>query len=299
MSLLSPQVDAFIAVIEEASFDKAAKKLNVTPSAISQRLRTLEDRIGQLLVVRQTPCRPTRAGEQLLSRVKSMALLEAEVMADLLPEQHSQLHAKPFPIAVNEDSLSTWLLNALTDLHQEYGHKFDIRVDDQEYTLEHLKNGDVLGAITSEKTPLQGCAVHFLGNMRYCAIASPQFAARYFAQGLTTEAFLNAPVMIYNRKDPLQMRFMQKVTGSNITPHHIHYLPDSVSLVEAAKRHMGWCVSADGLFEEAIAANSLVNLAPEVWLNEPHYWQHAAVNSKGLTQITNGFFQASKGILVR
>lgn len=61
MILLSPQVVAFIAVIEETSFERAAKRLSVTPSAISQRIKQLEERVGQLLVVRQSPCKPTPA----------------------------------------------------------------------------------------------------------------------------------------------------------------------------------------------------------------------------------------------
>ncbi|MCE0494971.1 LysR family transcriptional regulator ArgP [Vibrio salinus] len=293
MSLLSPQVAAFIAVIEEESFEGAAKRLSVTPSAISQRIKTLEDRIGQLLVIRQSPCQPTPAGERLLSRVKPMSLLEAEVLADFIPEQDNLPRSHPLPIAVNEDSLSTWLITALAELNQHYGNRFDIRIDDQEYTLDHLKNGSVIGAITSEKTPLQGCTVHTLGKMRYCAIASPRFAEHYFKQGLTAAAFQQAPVLIYNRKDPLQMRFMKAITNKSITPANIQYLPSSGGLVDAAAQHMGWTMAAEGLLDNAVREGKVVNLAPDTWLEEPLYWQHAAVRSKILSQITQVFYSAS------
>ncbi len=299
MSLLSPQVSAFIAVVEESSFEGAAKRLSVTPSAISQRIKVLEDRVGQLLVIRQSPCKPTPAGEQLLSKVKPMALLEAEVMEEFLPERGHAPQANMLSIAVNEDSLSTWLLNALAQLYKEYDYLFDLYVDDQDYTLEQLKNGNVIGALTSEKKPLQGCTVHSLGNMRYCAVASPQFAEKYFSQGLTAEAFQQAPMLIYNRKDPLQARFVKNITGQTIRPSHLHYLPNSIQLVAAASQHMGWCMAAEGLFDDAATQGNIVNIAPEFWLEEPLYWQHAAVRSKVLSQVTNIFYSASSNMLYR
>ena len=50
-------------------------------------------------------------------------------------------------IAVNTDSLEIWVLEALAQLHHQHGYLFDVRVDDQEYTLDLLRQGAVLGAI--------------------------------------------------------------------------------------------------------------------------------------------------------
>ncbi|SHO54985.1 LysR family transcriptional regulator ArgP [Vibrio quintilis] len=299
MSLVSPQIVALITVIEERSFEAAARRLSVTPSAISQRIRTLEDRVGQLLVVRQAPCRPTPAGQQLLTKVRPMLLLEAEAMAEFHLTQDSSKLSNTFSVAVNEDSLSTWLISAFARLQHEHGYLFDIRVDDQDFTLDHLREGSVIGAITSEATPLQGCAVHRLGNIRYCAIASPEFAERYFSQGLTAKAFAEAPVIVYNRKDPLQSRFMHAVTSEWITPAAVHYLPDSLGLVEAASRHMGWTLAAEGLMTEALAKGQIINLVPDQWLDGPLYWQHAAIRSVALSQITDVFYAESAATLHR
>ncbi len=297
MNFISPQIAAFIAVIEERSFEGAARRLSVTSSAISQRVRTLEERLGQLLVVRQSPCRVTPAGQQLLSRVKPMLLLEAEAIADFLPEETDSAISKNLSIAVNEDSLSTWLLEALGQLHSEHGYIFDLSVDDQDYTLNHLRDGTAIGAITSESTPLQGCIVHLLGNIRYCAIASPQFAQQYFPHGLTADAFNQAPMVAYNRKDLLQSKFMSAVTHTEIFPGSVHYLPNAVGFVEAASRHMGWCVADEGVISPAIESGAIVNLAPDIWLEEPLYWQHASIRSQILTNITQAFFRVTKKAL--
>jgi LysR family transcriptional regulator (chromosome initiation inhibitor) len=138
MDLLHPQLRAFTAVLEEGSFEAAGRKLYITTSAVSQRIKALEDRLGQVLVLRQPPCRPTPAGELLLRRVRPMQVLEAEAVADFLPEKNGP--RRPIAIAVNSDSLDTWFLEALSQLSQKHGYLFDVRVDDQDHTLELIRN---------------------------------------------------------------------------------------------------------------------------------------------------------------
>lgn len=292
MNLVHPQIAAFIAVLEEASFEKAAYRLSVTPSAVSQRIKALEDRLGQVLIVRETPCRPTPAGERLLSRVRPMQILETEALADFLPGSSTSAFATSISIAVNDDSLSTWLISALAALHQEHGYLFDMQRDDQGHTLEFLKSGAAMGVITSEAQALQGCQVHFLGCMRYYAIASPKFVQVYFSEGLDTKAFAKAPVLAYNRKDTLQASFIQGVTLHDVSPP-VHYLPTTIGFIEATERHLGWCVVAQGLFEESRDAGRVVEIAPGNHVEVPMYWQHAAVRSDTFLAVTKAIKAAA------
>lgn len=292
MDLIHPQLAAFAAVLEEGSFDAAAQRLSVTPSAVSQRIKALEDRLGQVLVVRQAPCRPTPAGERLLRRVRPMQALQAEALADFLPEENSTGAARSIAIAVNDDSLHTWFVAALAQLHDKHGYLFDVRVDDQDHTLELLRNGSVLGAVTAEATPLQGCNVQLLGIMRYRAIASPAFAARYFAAGMDAAAFARAPMIVFNRKDALQWRFVRRITRAKLAPP-VHYLPSASGFVEAAARGLGWCLAPESLIAPALAAKTVVELDPARWLDVPLYWQHAAVRSSTLQQIGQALKEAA------
>jgi LysR family transcriptional regulator (chromosome initiation inhibitor) len=284
MDLLHPQLAAFAAVLEEGAFEAAARRLAITPSAVSQRIKALEDRLGQVLVVRQAPCRPTAAGERLLRRVRPMQALEAEAIADFVP---AALTAKPAPtiaIAVNDDSLVTWFIAALARLHQQYGYLFDIRVDDQDHTLAMLRDGSVLGAVTADATPVQGCSVRALGTMRYRAIASPALAARHFAAGIDADALGRAPMLVFNRKDALQWRFMRRITRVRLAPP-VHYLPSASGFLDAAARGLGWCLAPESMIGPALAAKAIVILDPARWLDVPLYWQHAAVRSTTLHQI--------------
>lgn len=200
MDLVHPQLSAFAAVLEEGSFEAAARRLSISPSALSQRIKALEDRLGQVLLVRQAPCRPTAAGEALLRRVRPMQALEAEALAELLPERGSDAARTPIPLAVNDDSLDTWFVPAVADLHQRHGYLFDLRMDDQDHTLQLLRDGSVLGAVTAEGRPVKGCNVHPLGAMRYQAIASPAFARRYFSDGMQAATLAHAPMLVFTAK---------------------------------------------------------------------------------------------------
>jgi len=283
--LLHPQLAAFAAVLEEGSFDAAAYRLSVTPSAISQRVKALEDRLGHVLVVRQSPCRPTPSGEQLLRRVRPMQLLEAEVFADFLLEGAGKSHGRTIPIAVNDDSLQTWVLAALAGLHQTHGYLFDVRVDDQDHTLAMLRDGTVLGAVTSESKPVQGCNVLPLGAMRYHAIASPDFAARHFPKGLHANSLAQAPMIVFNRKDDLQWRFVRRITRAALRPP-IHYLPTSTGFIEAAERGLGWCLAPEALISPALKSRNIVMLDKTRAIDLPLYWQYAAVRSATFQQIS-------------
>lgn len=282
MDLLHPQLAAFAAVLDEGSFEAAAQRLSVTSSAVSQRVKALEDRLGQVLVVRQIPCRPTPAGERLLRRVRPMQALEAEALADFVPV--GEFAPRSVAIAVNDDSLQTWFLGGLAQLHRRFGYMFDVRVDDQDHTLQMLRDGSVLGAVTGQAKAIQGCNVHPLGAMRYHAIASPEFSDRNFAGRLNAETLASAPLIVFNRKDDLQWRFMRRITRSRLSPP-MHYLPTSTGFVEAAALGLGWCLAPESLIAPAVEAGHVVNLDPKRWLDVPLYWQYAAVRSDTLEHV--------------
>ncbi len=296
MSLVHPQLAAFAAVIEEASFDGAAQRLCVTPSAISQRVKALEDRLGQVLIVRQPPCRPTEAGQTLLRKVLPMLTLEAEAFADFQLDQPADMAPRRLKIAVNDDSLETWLLPALAELSQDFGYLFDVVVDDQDHSLSLLRDGSVIGAVTSDAKAIQGCDIHPLGTMRYHAIASPEFKARYFAHGLNVEALGVAPMLVFNRKDELQNRFIRRVTTQILQPP-THYIPTSKGFVEAAALHLGWCMVPECMIQADLRLQRVVLLDPSITVDVPLYWQHASLRSTTLANLTRVFRQQAQRML--
>lgn len=293
MSLLHPQLAAFAAVIGEGSFEGAARRLVVTPSAISQRVKALEDRLGQVLVLRRAPCRATVAGEHLLRGLRQMQLLEAETLETLRPESATAPARTTLAIAVNADSLATWLIGALASLHERHGLLFDLRVEDQDHSLELLRDGSVLGAIAADARPVSGCTVRPLGMMRYLPVASPAFVARHFANGLDAAALGGAPLLVFNRKDALQWRFMRRITRARLNPP-THYLPSSTGFVEAAALGLGWCMAPESMLRPWLHEHAVQPLAPGHWLDVPLYWQHWAVRSASLDRLTAALLAAAR-----
>ncbi|NCT66699.1 MAG: LysR family transcriptional regulator ArgP [Rhodanobacteraceae bacterium] len=293
MSLLNPQLAAFAAVLGEGSFEGAARRLSVTPSAISQRIKALEDRLGQVLILRQTPCRATAAGARLLRSVQQMQLLEAETLAAFAVERASGQPSAPVAIAVNADSLATWFLGALAALHERHRLLFDVHVEDQDHSLDLLRDGSVVGAISAEARAVQGCTVRPLGVMRYLPIAAPAFAARHFADGLDAASLGRAPMLVFNRKDALQWRFMRRITRARLAPP-THYLPSPTGFVQAAALGLGWCMAPESMLGDALRTGAVQALAPGCWLDVPLYWQHWSVRSATLDRLTDALLAAAR-----
>lgn len=291
MSLLNPQLAAFAAVLGEGSFDAAAQRLSLTPSAISQRIKALEDRLGQVLILRRTPCEATPAGKRLLGSVQQLRLLEAETLKAFHAASDD---AGPTlaALAVNADSLATWFLSALADLHERHQLLFDVRVEDQDHSTDLLRDGSVLGAITAIAKPVQGCVVKKLGVMRYLPIASPAFVKQYFPRGVDAASLAKAPMLVFNRKDELQWRFTRSVTRARLAPP-MHYLPSSTAFVEGAALGLGWAMAPESMLEKPFAEGTLQSVAPKRWLDVPLYWQHWAIGSKTLDCISEALLGAS------
>ena len=206
-------LEALAAVLGEGSFERAARRLHLTPSAVSQRIRQLEERTGQVLVLRGAPCTGTEAGRRLSLHVEQVALLENELRrahpALLQPDDHSP--APTLRLAVNADSLSTWFMDAMAAFTAGGNELLDICIDDQEHTAQRIRQGDVLAAVTASAAPIAGCNLWPLGSVRYVAAASPAFVARYFAaEGTTAAAMAQAPMMTFDRKDRLQEQWLQQ-----------------------------------------------------------------------------------------
>lgn len=299
MSFDYAQLAALAAVVGEGSFDGAARALHVTPSAVSQRIRQLEERVGAVLVQRGTPCVVTAAGAPLLRHAERVALLEAELAATL-PQQASTrggAATATLRIAVNADSLATWFAPALALFAQAHPQlRIDLLVDDQDHTAQALRRGDVLAAVSASAAPVQGCRSLPLGRLHYRATASPAFLRRWFAQGVTAASLERAPCLLFNRKDELQIRWMRRLTRRTIAPA-CHGLPSSQGFVEACLAGLGWGMNPQALVQSHLAARRLVELVPGQGIDVPLHWQVSRLALPALADLTSAVRAVAKGAL--
>ncbi len=285
---------ALAAIHRRGSFDLAAAELHVTPSAISQRLKALEERIGTLLIQRGTPCTATATGLRLIRHHDELALLEHALAADLPGIAPGPAKLR---IAVNADSLATWVIPALAATE---GFLFDIVIDDQDVSQDWLRRGDVAAAVTSHPGPLQGCDTLPLGALRYRATAAPAFMARHMPNGPTPQALAHAPALVFSEKDRLQHLWADRVTGGETarTGFPSHRLGSSHGFVDAALAGLGWCMNPETLVARHIAAGRLIDLAPDTPLDVALHWQFARLTAPALAPLTRAMQSAARAVLI-
>jgi LysR family transcriptional regulator, chromosome initiation inhibitor len=277
------QLSALAAVIRQGSFDGAARVLHVTPSAVSQRIKQLEEHLGAIVVVRARRCAPTELGAAVYRHAQQVELLEKDLLGTLAPEPGEAAPQTTVAMAANADSLATWLVPALARVVAETGARVDVAVDDEDNTAEWLRSGRVLGAVTSEARAVQGCRVHALGAMRYRATASRSFIDRSLAGGVTLAALRRAPVLAFDRKDVLAGHFLRQRFGKRAAdPPLVHFLPSPHAIVEATLLGQGWSVNPERLVDGLIARKELVDLFPGRFLDVALFWQQWALRSRSL-----------------
>lgn len=274
-------LEAVAAVVRTGSFEKAARQLGVTPSAVSQRVKLLEERFGAVLIVRGQPCTATPLGTRLCRHAESVGLLEQSLEADLGRLLPGRTPAT-LRIAVNADSLATWFIEAMASVD---GVLFDLVLDDQDHSADWLRRGEVSAAVTGRADPVQGCSSRSLGNMRYLATASPALMARWFPNGVDAASLAHAPCLCFNAKDALQTRWLTRVTGQPLSPP-THWLPSSNGFVDAALAGLGWGMNPEMLAAPHLASGKLVELCPGTPLDVPLYWQWSRAVESALATLT-------------
>jgi len=292
--LNTPLLHALAAVVREGSFERAARALHVTPSAVSQRIRQAEERMGTVLVVRGQPCTATEAGARLCRHAQTVALLESELRRDLpglAPEPASRGRGT-LRVAINADSLGTWFVDALAAFAHEDDTLVDVLIDDQDHTGTWLKRGHVLAAVTSTATPVQGCKSRKLGALRYCATASPAFVARWFPQGVNADALAQAPSLVFDHKDRLQEDWVHRVLRREVDLP-AYRLPSPQAFVAAALGGVGWGMNPEPLVRSHLAAGRLVELLPGRPLDVPLHWQVAQMPMAQLQSLTRHVLRVS------
>ena len=293
MKLEIQLLETLAAIIEEGSFDKAAQRLAVTQSAVSQRLRQLETRLGKVLVRRTTPARPTADGRQLMKYYRQIAHLQAELL-----QQFALQRDKPEVVAigVNADSLATWLLEALSELLEPHDWRLEVQVDDQDRTHELLHNGEVIGCISSSKTPVSGCNCFHLGTMTYRALVSPEFYQRYFAKGVTPDTIRLAPCVQYNRKDDLQKRYLETYFEQK-TFSPVHRIPSTESFLDFIVRGFAWGMVPDIQSLEWQRKGIVQELKPGCTLEVDLYWHIWDLRSQFSQQLTDAIIRHAQKVL--
>ncbi|GAA1908730.1 LysR family transcriptional regulator ArgP [Streptomyces sodiiphilus] len=290
-------VRTLLTVVDEGTFDAAAAALYVTPSAVSQRVKALEQRTGRVLLVRTKPVRPTESGQVIVRLARRLAALEDGARRELGIAAGSG--PARLPIAVNADSLATWLLPALTRVPQDGQVCVELHREDEAHTAALLREGRVMAAVTSLAEPVAGCAVRPLGLARYLAVASPGFAARHLSDGPVADRLPDAPVIIFDRRDETQDRFVRALAPerAGAGPHR-NYVPSTEGFCAMVVAGHGWGLVPASQAEPLLRSGALTQLAPERPWDVPLYWQQWKLEVPALSLVADAITATAAELLL-
>ena len=273
------------AVIREGGFDAAAKSLDVTQSAVSQRIKQLEDKVGAILIIRGRPCVPTELGLQLCRHVEQVTLLQHELndqISSLIDGQTDK--AATIRIAVNNDSIASWFPNVMKRAAQDLNVQLEIIPDDQEHTEKSLKSGNSLAVVTTLEKPVQGCRRISLGAMEYIAVASAEFYSEHFSQGVSLETIKGTRCLAFDRKDTIQDQWMTLCFGA---PAKVftHMVPSYEGYVACCLNGTGWGIVPGNAGEPHLKTGKLIELVPDKRINISLHWQSSTQSSEILRRL--------------
>ncbi|MER6330939.1 LysR family transcriptional regulator ArgP [Streptomyces sp. NPDC001034] len=291
MDLPLDQVRTLLAVVDEGTFDAAAAALHVTPSAVSQRVKALEQRTGRVLLQRTKPVRPTESGAVVVRYARQLARLERDAWGELGLDGAGE--PTRVSVAVNADSLATWFLPALS---RAPGLCFELHREDEGHTAVLLREGLVMAAVTSSPDPVPGCTARPLGRMRYLPVAEPEFARTRIAGHPLVESLSAAPVVVFDRKDDFQDGYVRRLGGVSAGPLR-HYVPTSEGFLDAVAAGLGWGMVPEVQARPLLDDGRLSLLAPGAWMDVTLYWQQWKLHSPALAALAEAVTATAAGAL--
>ncbi|MDB5983187.1 MAG: LysR family transcriptional regulator [Pseudomonas sp.] len=276
-------LSALAAVIEQAGFERGAQVLGLSQSAVSQRIKLLEARIGQPVLVRATPPSPTDIGRRLLNHVQQVRLLERELQSQV-PALDEEGMPERLRIALNADSLATWWADAVGDFCAQQHLLLDLVVEDQDVGLKRMRAGEVAACVCGTERPVAGARSVLLGAMRYRALASPGFIARHFPHGVTVAQLARSPALVFGPDDFLQHRYLASLGVEGGFEHHL--CPSSEGFLRLTEAGLGWGLVPEVQVREQMQRGALLELLPDRPIDVPLYWHHWRNGGRLLTQLT-------------
>ncbi|MGH0053899.1 MAG: LysR family transcriptional regulator ArgP [Sphaerochaetaceae bacterium] len=288
-------LETLAAVIEEKGFEKAGEVLHISQSAVTQRIRQLEEFSGQVLVLRTQPPTVTDAGNTILEHFRKVLILEQEVLQHARSANTDQ---KPvLTLAVNADSLATWFSSVASLYFAQSRGYLDIRCTDQDVTHTLMTSGQVMGCISSIKNPFRGCKTDYLGKMEYRFIATRQFAQIHFSQGIDDTTFAHAPKLNYNKDDQLLSRWASQFFKNAHSFQNSHFIPSSEQFPLLIQQGAVCGMLPEHQYLQYKDHYDLVDLSMGRSIATPLYWHRWNIPSEELSILTNIITKEAAGIL--
>lgn len=272
-------VESFLSVAQHRSFRRAAAELGVTPSAISQAVRTLEGRVGAALFTRTTrSVGLTEAGERFLTRARPA--FEELVAASDAARALGQLPAGRLRLSVPRAVVLPLLQPLIASFCREYPD-VEVEIGVSEQLIELAAGGFDAGIRMGQFLAADIVAVRLTPPFRFIVVGSPEYLARRGRPGRPADLRDHACLRLRRSGGALALWRLRDgdrevevaVTGPLIAN-------DFPTLHGAALEGMGLVQLPEPLAAADVAAGALVEVlarfaptTPGVFLYHPGRWQ--------------------------
>jgi len=288
-------IEALAMVAREGGFDKAASVLHITQSAVSQRIKLLEENMGQVLITRTTPPETTAAGQKLLKHCLQVKRLEDDLKREI--DGSADKGFTSIAAGINADSLAIWFVEAIHPFLHKERVLLDIRVNDQEQTHRLLKDGEVMACISTQEQPMQGCRAEYLGRMNYRMMATPEFASKWFPDGITLEDVRRAPAIIFDRQDELHHKLLHQSLEEVPVSIPTHYVPSVEKFSDFITLGLAYGMLPDQQNLPLLRAGKVIDLSPNCHVSVKLYWHCWNLKSDLLEKLTQYLIRNAKTLL--
>jgi DNA-binding transcriptional LysR family regulator len=238
MSLSSLQLDAFVVVARERHFSNAAKVLSITQSALSLRIKNLEDELNTTLFIRnRSGVQLTETAHSLLRYCQLKDSLETELLSDLLPSHRNEF-AGIIRIGGFSSVMRSLILPAISPLLRENPKvKLHLATRELEELPSLLRRGEVDYVVLDRQLEDESLEKVPLGEEEY-VLASPK------KRKVPADSFLD-----HDENDQTTSRFFQIQSTQRSGPMHRLFLDDIYGIMDGVKQGLGRAVLPKHLVE--------------------------------------------------
>ncbi len=277
-------------VVESQGFEKAGEVLGLTQSAVSQKIKRLEQAYSSVLLIREKPLRLTDLGKKLNIHFVKVQLMEQA----LVKETHGENSVQFLPIGINDDSLATWFIDVISHFAQHKNRRLQCKIADQSQTRDLLKKGEVIAALSDVGSTVAGGQSIYLGAMDYILVASPDFICRYLGENFTSADILKVPSLIFDENDQLWSSYQKQVLLLQENVSQCHWLPSAQGFVQMLLSHTVCALVPSIQVERELNEGKLVELFPTKVLKVPLYWHWSGLDSGLLDELTEVVVRQAK-----
>lgn len=289
------QLEALEAVLDAGSFHKAARKLHISQSAVSQRVCALEEQLGKSLIVRSNPPKATRFGIQLIQHLREVRLKENDVLVD--DNRKPSAGWLEVTVGVNADSAATWFFEALAFEFLKRKLLVKALVETHVHVHDLIESGEAVGCVTGRKIPLPGCDLIYLGSLQYICVCTPLFKDKFFPKGLKKEHTNQVPTVLFDKYDTIHHHFLKSYFGIK-NPKFPHHTVNSTSgYLALVLSGMAYGMAPKLQVKPFIEIGSLIELAPRGYAEQQLYWMYPRRGSKGFEDIWRALQASAKKLL--